>query len=286
MYEAFFGLRDPAFYLGPDPRFLWLSETHEEGLASLYYGITSRSGFILLTGEAGAGKTTLLRALFDRLPADTVTALVFNTADIVPGDLLKLILADLGVPQQGDSKADQLIALHDFLLRQFEREKNVVVVIDEAQNLTLKTLEEVRLLSNFETDTRKLMQLVLAGQPELSNQLARPELRQLRQRIAVEHHVDFLSHDEIGDYLRHRIDVAGGSFEACFEPGAEEIFSNATQGCPRLISLLAHKSLLAAYSKQIRPVPREILVAKARHIARISSSVPSGRAALRQLNSQ
>ncbi len=274
MYEPFFGFRETPFHLGPDPRFLWLSETHEEGLSALYYGITSRSGFILLTGEAGAGKTTLLRAALDRLPSDTVTALVFNTAEIEPRDLLKLIIADLGIPTPGEAKADQLIALHRFLLRQYELGLNVVVIIDEAQNLTGRTLEEVRLLSNFETDTSKLMQLVLTGQPELLQKLSMPELRQLRQRIAVEHHVDFLRLDEIGPYLRHRVETAGGLYEKTFEPGVEEIFFKATKGCPRLISLLANKSLLAAFSKQTRPVTRQIVSDKAHQIARVAEPTP------------
>jgi general secretion pathway protein A len=272
MFESFFGLREPPFSLTPDPRFLWLSETHEEGLASLFYGITRRKGFILLTGEIGAGKTTLLRAALERIPEGTETALILNTADLSPIDLLRLIAAEFGLTP-GPTKADLLIALNRFLLERLVAGLDTVLVIDEAQNLSLTALEEVRLLSNLETDTAKLLQIVLTGQPELRDKLAVPELRQLRQRIAIEHHVDALQPEEVGTYLRHRIEVAGGKFEEIFEPGVEPIFYAATGGCPRLISLLADRSLLAAYSKQKRPVPREIVEAKGIQIKNATRTV-------------
>ncbi len=272
MFEAFFGLREPPFSLTPDPRFLWLSETHEEGLASLFYGITRRKGFILLTGEIGAGKTTLLRAALERIPEGTETALILNTADLSPIDLLRLIAAEFGLTP-GPTKADLLIALNRFLLERLAGGLDTVLVIDEAQNLSLIALEEVRLLSNLETDTSKLLQIVLTGQPELRDKLAAPELRQLRQRIAIEHHVDALRPEEVGHYLRHRIEVAGGKFEQIFEAGVEPLFYAATGGCPRLISLLADRSLLAAYSKQKRPVPREIIELKGNQIKNATRTV-------------
>ncbi len=272
MFEAFFGLREPPFSLSPDPRFLWLSETHEEGLASLFYGITRRKGFILLTGEVGAGKTTLLRAALERIPEGTETALILNTADLLPIDLLRLIAAEFGLTP-GPTKADLLIALNRFLLERLAAGLDTVLVIDEAQNLSLSALEEVRLLSNLETDTSKLLQIVLTGQPELRDKLAVPELRQLRQRIAIEHHVDSLRPEEVGHYLRHRVEVAGGKYEQIFEAGLEPLFYAATGGCPRLISLLADRSLLAAYSKQKRPVPREIVEAKGIQIKNATRSV-------------
>ena len=268
MYEAFFGLRELPFSLTPDPRFLWMSETHEEGLAALYYGITRRKGFILLTGEVGAGKTTLLRAVLERIPPDTETALVFNTAGLGSIDLLKLVLTEYGLNiPPGGSKADHLIALNKFLLARLARGQNTVLVIDEAQNLGSEALEEVRLLSNLETDTEKLLQIVLTGQPELLEKLSDSSLRQLRQRIAIEHHVEALRPNEVGTYLRHRIEVAGGKFEDVFESGLEPIFYAAALGCPRLISLLADRSLLAAYSRQSKPVPRDIVESKARQIS-------------------
>jgi general secretion pathway protein A len=266
MYESFFGLRDLPFALTPDPRFLWLSETHEEGLAALYYGITRRKGFVLLTGDVGAGKTTLLRAALSHLPADTETALIFNTADLSAFDLLKLIATEFGIATDGQSKADLLIAINRFLLGRLKRNLNTVLVIDEAQNLSTTTLEEVRLLSNLETDREKLVQILLTGQPELREKLGQNSLRQLRQRIAIEHHVVALAENEVGSYLRHRVEVAGGKYEGLFEPGLEPIFYAASLGCPRLLNLLADRSLLAAYSRQQQPVSRSIVERKAQQI--------------------
>lgn len=281
MYEPFFGLREPPFSLTPDPRFLWLSETHEEGLASLYYGIVRRKGFVLLTGEVGAGKTTLLRAVLDRLPPDTETALVLNTADLRPVDLLKLIATEYGIDTSATaSKADLLIAINRFLLGRLKRRLNTVLVIDEAQNLDVAALEEIRLLSNLETDREKLVQIVLTGQPELLTKLGESNMRQLRQRIAIEHHVEPLQPSEIGHYLRHRIEVAGGKYEDVFESGLEPIFYAASLGCPRLISLLADRSMLAAYSRQMRPVEASLVERKAEQISAMRAAPASTGAGL------
>lgn len=268
MYESFFGLREPAFSLTPDPRFLWLSDTHEEGLASLVYGITRRKGFVLLTGEVGAGKTTLLRAALDQIPQETETALVLNTSDLRPLDLLKLIAVELRLEGRTlESKVDYIIALNAFLLERLETGVNTVLIIDEAQNLGPELLEEVRLLSNLETDTEKLLQIVLTGQPELRRHLAAPNLRQLRQRIAVEHHVESLSLEEVHPFLAHRIRVAGGEYEEVFEPDLEPIFHEFSGGCPRLVSLLADRALLASYSKDLRPLPKWLVETKAKEMA-------------------
>ncbi|MGH8733513.1 MAG: ExeA family protein, partial [Burkholderiales bacterium] len=166
MYESFYGFAEPPFSLTPDPRFLWPSETHEEGFATLYYGITRRKGFLLLTGEVGTGKTTLLRAAIDQIPSDIETALIMNTAELSGLDLFKLIAAEFRLEGSFQTKADYLIALNQFLLRRLERGLNTVLVIDEAQNLADGLLEQVRLLSNLETHTEKLIQIVLTGQPE------------------------------------------------------------------------------------------------------------------------
>lgn len=266
MYESFFGLREAAFSLTPDPRFLWLSETHEEGLAALVYGISRRKGFVLLSGEVGTGKTTLLRAALDRIPQETEVALVLNTADLKPLDLLKLIAAELRLPGPFESKVDYVIALNAYLLDRLESGVNTLLVIDEAQNLGPELLEEVRLLSNLETDTDKLLQIVLIGQPELLRHLGAPQLRQLRQRIAIEHHIDPLRPDEIGVYLEHRISTAGGRYAEVFASGVEPIFYAFSRGCPRLVSLLADRALLAAYAKGVRPVPPTLVEAKAKQM--------------------
>jgi general secretion pathway protein A len=267
MYESFFGFREPPFSLTPDPRFLWLSETHQEGLAALVYGITRHKGFLLLTGEVGTGKTTLLRAALREIPPETDTALILNTIGLSPLDLLKLIAAEFGIEGRFETTADYLIALNRMLLERLRLGRNTVLIIDEAQNLDSATLEEVRLLSNLETDTEKLMQIVLTGQPELLRMLERPALRQLRQRIAVEHHMDPLRAEEVGSYLSHRIQVAGGSYEDVFAPGAEPYFFAFSGGCPRLISLLADRVLLAAYSKSLRPIDPVFVEEKAKSMS-------------------
>lgn len=264
MYERFFGLREPAFSLTPDPRFLWLGETHQEGLATLVYGITRHKGFLLLTGEVGTGKTTLLRAALGQIPPETDTALILNTVRLTPIDLLKLIAAEFGIQRDLVSTADFQIALNRLLLERLRLGRNTVLIIDEAQNLDHETLEEVRLLSNLETDTEKLMQIVLTGQPELLHKLASPALRQLRQRIAVEHHMQPLGPDDVRPYLAHRIEVAGGNFDEIFKPGIEPTFYWFSGGCPRLLSLLADRVLLAAYSKGLRPIDPEFVEAKAK----------------------
>jgi general secretion pathway protein A len=268
VYHEFFRLQEVPFSLTPDPRYLWLSNTHEEGLATLYYGVTARKGFILLTGEVGSGKTTLLRAVLHKLPQETNIALVHNTADLGPMDLFKLVLRDFGISCHGETKGDYLIALNDFLLYELEQRVNVVLIVDEAQNLSRRTLEEVRLLSNLETDNEKLLQIVLTGQPELLDKLADPSMRQLRQRIAVEHHVESLSLDDVGPYLRFRVCVAGGNYDEIFEPGLEAVFYETSSGSPRVINLLADRAMLAAFSKQSAVVSRELVEKKAEELLR------------------
>ena len=286
MYEAFFGLREPAFSLTPDPRFLWRSETHQEGLSTLIYGITRRKGFILLTGAVGAGKTTLLRAALDELredlPDPQATAMVMHTGQLSGLDLLKLIAVEFGVlPARGAgaplSAADYTIELTEFLVERWRRGRTAVLIIDEAQNLGLEALETVRMLSNFESDAEKLLQIVLTGQPELRDKLAERELRQLRQRIALAHHVDPLAPHEVGSYLRHRVEVAGGRFGEIFAAGADPIFAAVSGGCPRLINLLADRVLLSAYSRQLRPVPLALLEAKAKEVGELQLDRPVAR---------
>jgi general secretion pathway protein A len=270
MYERYFCLPEPAFSATPDPRFLWLSETHEEALAALRYGIAQQAGFVLLTGGIGAGKTTLLRAALRSVSSGAgdraVTALVVSTAGLTALDLFKLVAAEyrLGV---GPNGTDLVVALKAFLLERHRRARHTVLVIDEAQNLLPGVLEQVRLLSNLAAETDGLLQVVLTGPPELREKLALPGLRRLRQRIAVEHHVDPLQPGEIGSYLRHRIGVAGGRYEGIFAPGADLAFAAFCSGCPRLINLLADRVLLAAYARRQRPISASFVERKARELA-------------------
>jgi general secretion pathway protein A len=273
MYEEFFGLQEAPFSLTPDPRFLWLSETHEEGLATLYYGITRRKGFVLLTGEVGAGKTTLLRTVLQELDRDVDVALVMNTADLDPVVLFKLVAAEFQLRGVFHTKADYIVALNRLLLERLTEGLNTVLIIDEAQNLSLSTLEEVRLLSNLETESDKLLQIVLTGQPELLEKLATPSLRQLRQRIALEHHVGPLNPGDVQSYLTHRIEAAGGCVSDVFAPGADEVFYRFSRGCPRLINLLGDRALLSGYAQRVRPVPCALLEQKAKEMG-ASRSTP------------
>jgi general secretion pathway protein A len=286
MYERFFGFREPPFALTPDPRFLWLSETHEEGLSALLYGIVRRKGFIMLTGEVGAGKTTLLRALLRRLEQEPgggpETALVLHTAELSGRDLLKLIAAEFGIRDEtpgARSLADYVIELQSYLISRLRDGLNTVVIVDEAQNLEPAVLEQLRLLSNMESDAEKLLQIVLTGQPELRQKLASPQLRALRQRIAIAHHVAPLRPEEVSSYLRHRIQVAGGVPERVFEPGVEEILADFSAGCPRLINLLADRCLLAAYAKKLARVPRALVELKAKELDALRADLvePAGR---------
>jgi general secretion pathway protein A len=274
VYEGFFGLEELPFSLSPDPRFLWLSETHLEGLSVLEYGITQRKGFLLLTGEVGVGKTTLLRAVLDRIPQDTDVGLVMNTAGLEPIDLFKLIAAEFRLSGPFDTKGDYIIALNRFLIDRLRCGLSAVLIIDEAQNLDPHALEEVRLLSNLETDREKLLQIVLTGQPELRRILASPALRPLRQRVAVEHHVEPLRAAEISPYLDYRITSAGGRCDRVFSPGAEPIFYEFSKGCPRLVNLLADRVLLSAFVQRVRPVPPALIERKAKEMAARPESAP------------
>jgi general secretion pathway protein A len=270
MYERYFHLPQPAFSPTPDPRFLWLSETHEEGLAALRYGIARRKGFILLTGGIGAGKTTLLRAVLRGISEGAGAAaatLVVSMAGLSSPELLKLIAAELGLRVGPNGAADLFTALRALLLARHRSGRQTVLIVDEAQNLLPGALEQLGQLSNPEAGAEEPLQVVLTGPPELRDKLAQPGLRQLRRQIAVDYHVDPLQPGEIGSYLRHRIEVAGGSYEEVFESGADLAFAAFCYGCPRLINLLADRVLLAAYARRQRPVSGAFVERKARELA-------------------
>ncbi len=287
MYEAFFGLRQPAFSLTADPRFLWLSESHREGLAALCYGIARRKGILLLTGDVGTGKTTLMRAALDRLPADLLdvpeVAVVTNTAELTPIDLLKYACAGFGIGgpvfplrRPPESLADYVIALTDFLTDRLRAGMTCVLIVDEAHNLSLSALEQLRLLSNLEVDTWKLLQIALIGQSELLPKIADPRLRQLRQRVAIEHHLEPLRATDVVAYLRHRVQRAGGRYEQIFAPGSERCFIEFSNGCPRLVNVLADQVLLSAYSKQMRPVRPALIEMVAKQLTSHGQAKPPG----------
>jgi general secretion pathway protein A len=255
MYLDFFGLREKPFNPTPDPRFLFLTPGHREALAQLVYGIHESKGFMVVTGEVGTGKTTLLQTLLKRLPAGTAVAYVFDST--LPFDeILEYVLADLGINRPGETRAQRLFALNSFLTERRRAGANTVLIIDEAQNLEPPTLERVRLLSNFESTTEKLLQIVLAGQPELEDRLARPELRQLRQRVGLHCTIPPLAGDETREYLRSRLRIAGARDLGLFSDAAVRRISGHARGIPRVVNLLADHCLLIAYAERQRIVDR------------------------------
>ncbi len=246
MYEQFYGFQESPFNITPDPRFLFFSEKHREAFSHLLFGVRERKGFIQITGEVGAGKTTLCRALLEELGDDYKTALILNP--VLTGDqLLWLILTELGLPTGDDDRMRLLARLNEFLLDQVAHGMDVVLLIDEAQDLSRELLEEIRLLSNLETDQRKLLQIVLVGQPELRDLLDDPALRQLRQRITVRYHLRPLSAWETEAYIQHRLHVAGANSRPSFSSWALWRIYRYSRGVPRLINAVCDKALLAGY---------------------------------------
>lgn len=266
MYLDFYGLAEPPFSLTPDPRFLFLSRRHREGLEQLLYGIRERKGFIQLTGEVGAGKTTLCRAALTKLAPTTRTALVLNPI-LSSVQLLRTILVELGLDPTGRAdRAVYLEQLNEFLLGQVRAGNDVVLFIDEAQDLTPELLEQIRLLSNLETDDRKLLQIVLLGQPELKEMLDRKSLRQLRQRITVRYHLTPLTRDEMELYVQWRLQIAGANGRPTFTPWALRRIYGYAKGIPRLVNAVCDTTLLAGYVdgtdqlgiKQVRRAIKEL----------------------------
>ncbi len=246
MYEAFYGFREKPFNLTPDPKFLYLSGKHHEAFAHLEFGLRQRGGFIVVTGEVGTGKTTLCRYFLDRLDERTVSAFILYPA-LGTTEILRAVNRDLGVPYDGKTDKELIDILHEFLLESRAAGKNIVLVIDEAQNLSRDVLEQVRMVSNLETDTEKLIQIVLIGQSELNELLAQSDLRQLAQRVTARYHLNPLSRSEMTLYIRHRLVVAGGLGQVEFTAQALRLIHRFSGGIPRLINLLCDRALLAGY---------------------------------------
>jgi general secretion pathway protein A len=247
MYEKFYGLREKPFNVTPDPRFLYLSPDHREALAHLQYGVQERKGFVAITGEVGTGKTTLVHALLSSLDSTTKTAFIFSTSLTAKG-LLRMLVADFGIAAKARTKTELLLDLNSFLLRQFSCGANAVLIVDEAQNLSFRLLEEIRMLSNLETDREKLLQIILVGQPELDKKLAMPELRQLRQRIGSWYRIGPLSRQDVTQYIQHRLRVGGLFNGAIFDQAAEERIVRWSEGIPRLINMICDRAMLLGYT--------------------------------------
>ncbi len=250
MYLSFFGLNEKPFAITPDPRYLYLSERHAEALAHLLYGINEAGGFVQLTGEVGTGKTTTIRSLLAQTPKNAEVALILNPR-MNAAEFLLTICEEIGigVPDHAEGSLKDLVdILNDYLLKAHAAGRRVVLVVDEAQNLSTEVLEQVRLLTNLETNTQKLLQIILIGQPELRELLDRNELRQLAQRITGRYHLDPLSADETAAYVRHRLRVAGATTDMFTGPGLAEVY-RLSGGVPRVINVIADRALLGAYTQ-------------------------------------
>jgi general secretion pathway protein A len=260
MYAAYFGLKENPFNLSPEPRYLFLSEHHRDALNCLIYGIQEKKGFVLLSGGIGLGKTTICRSLLESLDDSVETALIFNTA-ISDMDLLETVLTEFGIKSRKSSKTKKyyIDALNKFLLKNFGEGKTAVLLIDEAQNLSHVVLEQLRMLSNLETEREKLLQIILIGQPELNDTLMLPVLRQLNERITVRYALQPLCLQEVRNYIEHRLKVAQGPGSLEFTEGAFNLIYSFSEGIPRRINALCDRALLIAYTKNVSTINRKIV---------------------------
>ncbi|MBU8923164.1 MAG: AAA family ATPase [Bacteroidales bacterium] len=259
MYENYYGFKELPFNVTPDPKFLYRSESHRDALAYITYGVFQKKGFIAVTGEVGVGKTTVVNAFIDLFQPSLEVAFVFST--LFPFDqLLYLICNDFGIDAENMNKAQMLLALNRFLISQYENNRNTVLIIDEAQNLSPEVLEELRMLSNLETRDKKLIQIMLVGQPELENILNLNELRQLRQRIPGICKIPMLSHEDVNKYIKYRLEIAsvnnGGPI---FTDDALEEIYHYSGGTPRLINVLCDRVLLLGYVANTRTISGKIV---------------------------
>ncbi len=260
MYEEYFGLKEFPFNITPDPRYIFFSKKHLEAFSSLLYGIESRKGFIAITGEIGAGKTTLCRVLLEELKGRARTSIILNP-NLSDSELLLSIVQDFGIALASRNRKECFDSLNRFVLKEFHNGFNVVLIIDEAQDLKPRLLEQVRLLSNLETASQKLLQIVLVGQPELRVTLNNPSLKQLRQRIGVWYHLTTLDREETLRYIEHRLKVAGWESEVStlFDESAVDAIFDHTEGIPRLINVLCDRGLLAAYAKGVKTINADLI---------------------------
>lgn len=285
MYKSFFGLKENPFNVNPDPRYLFLTRQIEEALSGLMYGIQTRKGFITLTGEVGTGKTTLVNRLLDWLHLKrTKTAFLFNSR-MNTNQLFDFIMAEFDIPCDNKSKSQQLMKLNQWLLDRYRAGETAVLVVDEAQNLTFPVLEEIRLLTNLETSTEKLLQIVLSGQPELEDRLKLPQLRQLRQRITLRCRTMPMTNEQTRDYIRERLRIAGAAPESSiFSAKAMDTIHLYSMGIPRVINLLCEHALINSFVDQkqvveatvIEDVAREFQLDEVEPIAPPASARPDG----------
>ncbi len=278
MYTKYYGLKEKPFEITTDPRFLYLSENHKEALAHLIYAVNEKKGFTVITGEVGTGKTTLIQSLLGRLNGNTKTAFLFNPG-LETQDFFSHICTDLGLKVGKESKGEYLRQLQEFLLVCYSQKQNVILIIDEAQNLDPKLLEEVRLLTNLETPKRKLLQVILVGQPELDEILSRTQFRQLKQRISTRYHIHPLNRPETKEYIRKRLLIAGGKKISIFSPPALREIYHFSKGIPRLINIVCDNALLTGYASEQKVITRKII----REVVRELEMIPFWKAHARLL---
>ena len=259
MYKSFFGLKENPFNVNPDPRYLFLTKEAEEALSGLMYGVQNRKGFITLIGEVGTGKTTLINRLLDWLHQRRArTAFLFNSR-MNTNQMFDFILAEFGISCEPQNKSQQLMRLNQWLLDRYRAGETTVLIVDEAQNLTHAVLEEIRLLTNLETSTEKLLQIVLSGQQELEEKLKLPQLRQLRQRIMLRCKTSPLTKEQTHDYIAERLRIAGACGELIFSPQTVDTIHLYSLGIPRVVNLLCEHSLINAYAEHQRPISPKIV---------------------------
>ncbi len=278
MYKSFFGLKESPFRVNPDPRYLYLTKEIEEALAGLMYGIKTRKGFVTLIGEVGTGKTTLVNRVLDWLKLQQIrTAFIFNSR-VNTTQLFEFILAEFDIPCESRSKSQQLMRLNHWLLERHDAGETAVLIVDEAQNLTYPVMEEIRLLTNLETSTDKLLQIVLSGQPELDEKLKLPQLRQLRQRISVRCKTSPLTSEQAHEYVAERLRIAGANGQPIFSAKAIDVIHKYAHGIPRVINLLCEHALTSAYVEEQRPIEPPLVdeVAREFQLDEIAPIAPPG----------
>jgi len=284
MYQNFFGLSEAPFNVNPDPRYLYMTKEIEEALAGLMYGIEGRKGFVTLIGEVGTGKTTLVNRLLGWLDQQQIhTAFIFNSR-VNSTQLFEFILAEFEIACESRSKSQQVMKLNQWLLERHRADETAVLIVDEAQNLTYPVMEEIRLLTNLETSTAKLLQIVLSGQPELEEKLKLPQLRQLRQRISVQCKTSPLSIQQTHEYIAERLRIAGANGQPIFSEKAMDAVQKYSHGIPRVINLLCEHALVTAYVEEQRPIPPEMVetIAREFQLDQIAPIAPPGSLAVSQ----
>lgn len=280
MYQDYYGLMRAPFEMTPDPSFLVLGDTHREGLAMLVYAVRARKGFVALTGEVGTGKTTLLHALLAQLDPEVPSAFLFNPR-LEPLDFFRVLFDEFGIETPCRTKAEFLLTLNRFLIDRLKEDRTALLIIDEAQNLSREMLEEVRLLSNLETPTSKLIQIMLVGQPELDAMLDRADLRQLRQRVVLRHQLAPFDEGELANYVEERLRLAGYTGKGIFKRSALRRLYAVTGGVPRLVNVLCDGALLAGYTRELASLDGSVIdeVAAGLHLLG-TEAAPNGKASV------